>query len=172
MKKTWIAAVLALYGTLSLACSRTPDDDASRRAEIGRLYEGYRKEFPGLAERTAPDILNDPEWRETVFVDVRDPVERAVSGLPGALTPEAVERDPVLYACRRLVAYCTVGYRSGVWARTMAQRGFDVANLPGGILAWLHAGGLLAAPDGRPTRTVHVYGRGWDLAPVGFESTW
>jgi sodium/bile acid cotransporter 7 len=44
-------------------------------------------------------------------------------------------------------------------------------NLRGGILSWLHAGGKIYR-EGRETKSVHVYGRKWDLAPSEYEALW
>ena len=40
-----------------------------------------------------------------------------------------------------MIAYDTVGYRSGLFVEKMRQKGISIANLKGGLLGWLHAGG-------------------------------
>ncbi|WP_300162610.1 rhodanese-like domain-containing protein [Solidesulfovibrio sp.] len=154
------------------ACASPPADDAGRKARVEALYAGYRKDFP-----TAPEITADAAvalWKkgELLPIDVREPAERAVSTLPGAVTEKEYLADPARFAGKTAVAYCTIGYRSGKWAEAKAKAGLPVANLAGGLLAWLHAGGGLVDAKGDPTKTVHVYGRAWDLAPRGFTAVW
>ena len=107
-----------------------------------------------------------------VLSDVREPAERAVSTLPGTVTAKQYLADPGRFAGKKAVAYCTIGYRSGVWAEEEAKKGLPVANMAGGLLGWLHAGGTLVDARGEPTKTVHVYGRTWDLAPKAFSAVW
>lgn len=141
-----------------------PSDDAGRLARIEAMYAGYAKEFPGLPDLGAARALALFKRDGAVFVDVREPAERAVSVIPGALTLEEFLADPARAAGRPVIVYCTIGYRSGVAAERLRARGVPAVNLAGGILAWLHAGGPLVA-DGKPTDRVHVYGAQWDLAP-------
>ena len=72
------------------------------------------------------------------------------------------EREAVLFVdCRE--------DRSGVYAETLAERGFRARNLVGGVLAWAHAGRSFVDEDGNPVRRVHVYGAEWDLLPESYE---
>lgn len=140
-------------------------DDAADVRTIHRMYTTYRVAFLGIDEVDATDV------GDALLVDVRPVEERLVSMLPGAVPAEAVEADPTRYAGRRMVAYCTIGYRSGLWTRKQARQGLDVANLRGGILAWTHLGGELVDANG-PTHRVHVYGERWDLAADSYQAVW
>lgn len=162
-----------LLATLCLAaCSRPPVDVAGRKDTVAALYAAARKDFPDAPEITAAAAVD--LWRQgrLLPVDVRTPAERAVSTLPGAVTGEAYLADPSIAADKQAVLFCTIGYRSGVQAAALAKRGLPVANLAGGILGWLHAGGTLVDARGQPTTRVHVYGRAWDLAPPGYTGVW
>ena len=168
---SWLPlAVLLLLGLC--ACSRPPADDAARKARVYELYAGYKKDFPQAPEISAAHAVALAQQGELLPIDVREPVERAVSTLPGAVTAKEYLADPGRFAGKKAVAYCTIGYRSGVWAAQEAKKGLPVANMAGGLLGWLHAGGTLVDAKGEPTRTVHVYGRTWDLAPKGFTAVW
>lgn len=152
--------------------------DAEKRAEIERMYTEAERDFPEVPDIGAADLMvrldearNEPPATGVVVVDVRPAAEREVSMIPGAIPIEEVERSPELYRESTLVTYCTVGYRSGIAARDLQERGFDVLNLRGSLLAWTHAGGELVDAEG-PTNRLHVYGRRWDLAPAGYETTW
>ena len=91
--------------------------------------------------------------------------------IPGAISRDDFDADRARYAGSRIVAYCTIGARSGEFAAEIQQQGWKVRNLEGSILAWTHAGGELVGPDG-PTKKVHVYGRRWNLAADGYEAVW
>lgn len=154
------------------ACSRPPADDAGRKAKVFALFADAKKDFPNAPEITPEEAV--ALWRQgrLLPIDVRTPAERAVSTLPGAVTEEAYRTDPGLAAGKRAVLYCTIGYRSGVRIETLAKQHLPVTNLTGGILGWLHAGGLLVDAAGQPTKRVHVYGRTWNLAPLGYTAVW
>ena len=154
------------------ACSGPPGPDDGDRRRIAELYGGYRKQFPdvpGISPEELAERLDDPEL---VVVDVREAGEREVSTLPGALSAEEFLQRGDELTGRRVVTYCTVGYRSGLFAEELRAKGWDVANLEGSILGWTHAGGELVDPEGRPTRRVHVYARRWNLAAEGYEPVW
>ncbi|WP_029458513.1 rhodanese-like domain-containing protein [Solidesulfovibrio alcoholivorans] len=168
---SWLPLVALLLLGLC-ACSRPPADDAARKARVYELYAGYKKDFPQAPEISAAQAVALAQQGELLPIDVREPVERAVSTLPGAVTAKQYLADPGRFAGKKAVAYCTIGYRSGVWAAQEAKEGLPVANLAGGLLGWLHAGGTLVDAKGEPTKTVHVYGRTWDLAPKAFTAVW
>ena len=135
------------------------------------MYRDYKKSFPDVTEISPPDAVKRMEEGSVLFVDVRDPAERAVSMLPGAVTEEAFLKNPKSYGRKTVVAYCTIGYRSGKFADRMAKKGIRVLNLKGGILLWVHDGGRMFK-DGKPTNRVHVYGKKWALAPEPYESVY
>ncbi|EFL51984.1 Rhodanese domain protein [Solidesulfovibrio fructosivorans JJ]] len=167
---TALAVLAALFVTA--ACSRPPADDAARKARVYELFAQYKKDFPNAPEVSAEDAVS--LWRQGKLlpIDVREPTERAVSTLPGAVTAEEYLADPGRFGDKRPVAYCTIGYRSGQWAEAKAREGLPVANMAAGLLGWLHAGGTLVDAKGEPTKTVNVYGRTWDLAPKGYIGVW
>lgn len=164
--------LILLFCLLATACQRPPADDADRLKRINELFAGYRQDFPAV-----PEIAPGPAlslWREgkAVFIDARSDAERAVSTLPGAITVEQFTAVPGRYAGKTAVAYCTIGYRSGLLAQKLNRQGLPVANLEAGLLGWLHAGGTLVDATGAPTKQVHVYGRTWDLAPLAYTAVW
>ena len=121
-----------------------------------------------------------------VLIDVRPEAERAVSMIPGAITAEHFEANRDSYRNHEPVAYCTAGYRSGVYAQKMNRTDassngdsgtFDsdnaaIKNLRGGILSWCQAGLPVMTPEGQPTNKVHVYSKSWNLLPEGFHGVW
>jgi sodium/bile acid cotransporter 7 len=175
MKETlpmWIP-LLAAALVACLACARTrePDGDAAKLARIEAYYAKYRRKFPDVEEISAEELVRRLGEDDLVLVDVRTQPEREVSMLPGAITSEELEADPERYAGKTLVTYCTAGYRSGLFARKLDEKGWEVLNLKGSLLSWSHTGEPLEH-DGEPTRRVHTYGPDWDLLAEGYEAIW
>lgn len=144
--------------------------DRELAAEVIRRYGGMKLlRFPGEPEISVAAWLARAKQRPAVLVDVREPHERRVSMLPGAISQQDFERHSGRYRSWLVVPYCTIGLRSGLYTRTLRQRGFEARNLAGSALAWAHAG-LPFEAAGKPTRRVHVYGADWNLLPQGYEA--
>lgn len=92
---------------------------------------------------TAPELaawLADPQREDPVVLDVREPWETEVAGLPGTLripmgtlvaSLSRIDRE------RPIVCLCHHGARSLQVAHFLERQGFDdVLNLTGGIHAW------------------------------------
>lgn len=139
---------------------------------IDAMYREYRREFSDVPDVTAAELQALMSQGDTLIVDVRDPKERAVSTIPGALSADEFESRQDEHRNATVVAYCTIGYRSGLFAAKLRQQGIAAVNLNGGILAWCHAGNEVFSPDGTPTTRVHVYGRRWNLLPPEYEAIW
>lgn len=142
--------------------------DEAKKERIDSLYAGYKKSFPEIVDITAEELRERRETGDLVLVDVRTPAERAVSVIPGAITTGDLDSALESHPDATFVTYCTMGYRSGLFARQLRERGCDVLNLAGSILAWTHAGGDLICDEG-PTRRVHVFGMKWNLAASDYE---
>ena len=160
------ARLLLLLTCLSVGCGTKGPED--RLARIESMYRGYVAEFPAVPETTVEELLEQRDG--IVLVDAREPDECAVSVIPGAVPQTELDVDSL--QGKRVVVYCTIGYRSGLAARELRERGIKASNLKGGVLLWTHAGQPLADRAGRPTRRVHVYSRKWDLAADGYEAVW
>lgn len=135
------------------------------------MYDGYRADFKQVMHIEAPRARRYAAERKAVLIDVRPPAEREVSMIPGAVSVEEFERDLSQYSNKVLIAYCTLGARSGRYADDKRREGIEIFNLRGSILAWIHAGGTLTNRDG-VTTNVHVYGSKWNLAPGGYKAVW
>ena len=144
--------------------------NAEKKEFVYRMYAGYKKDFPAVKDippRQAMDLLNQGN---VVFVDTRKPAEMSVSMLPAAVSETEFLSHTGKYKDKTIVGYCTISYRSGVFARKMAKQGITVLNLQGGILAWALEGGKLYDQSGKEVKRIHVYGDKWDYAPAGYES--
>ena len=146
-------------------------NDEEKKAAIASMYSSYKEAgFPEVKEVTV-EALRESD-AQYVVVDVRTEEERAVSMLPGAISSEVYEAAGDQYAGRPVVVYCTIGARSGEYAKSLTKAGVEAYNMPGSVLAWSHAGFPFVDPDGAETRKVHVYGAGWDLLASGYEGVW
>lgn len=155
-------ALLAAMASSSLGLAAPPPaTNPERVARIEELYREYRPSFQAVPEVDAAEVQRLVKEEGALLVDVRTPAEQAVSMLPGAIPAERF--DAAAAAGKPVVAYCTIGARSGAWAATQRAVGVDARNFKGSVLAWSHVGGAFVDPAGRPTLAVHVYGATWDL---------
>lgn len=141
----------------------------SNKDKVYQMYKDYQKKFPSVKDINAVDAIKEYSNGNTIFVDVRTEDEIAVSTLPKAVTKKDFLRDKKIHEDKKIIAYCTIGYRSGVFADEMEKEGIEVLNLSAGILGWTHAGGKVYDSRGIVQR-IHVYGKDWDYAPEGFDT--
>ncbi len=123
-------------------------------AELELAYAppfGSAKDPVNLAGMAAENVLDGnvqlAQWSEvasfdplqTVLLDVRRPDERAKGQIPGTIhipLDELRERMGELPQDREIVVHCQSGQRSYFACRILAQNGFRVRNLTGGIRTW------------------------------------
>lgn len=167
-----LCTVLTASFCIEAPCvSAASPSDAEKRQRVAAMYADYRKDFPGIKEidpEAAIELLSDPD---VLFVDVRTPKEQAVSMIPGAITDTQFTDQLDHYRGKRVIAYCTISYRSGKLAAKLEKKGISVTNLKEGLLGWVHAGGPLVQ-NNHPVQTLHVYGRKWDLAPDSIKTVY
>lgn len=171
--KTIIVVVSAIVLTTTFGCQDlTTRTDDWKQEQIGTMYRNYAQEFPQVAEITATQLQQlRHQGKKLVLVDVRSPAEIAVSHIPGAITAQEFESNLAKYGDAMIVAYCTIGYRSGRYAQKLQGQGVKIVNLAGSLLAWSHAGGELINEKGT-TNKVHVFGRQWRLTAEDYEPVW
>ena len=144
--------------------------DSEKKDAVYRMYADYKKDFPAVQDIAPRQARAQFDQGKVLFVDTRKPEEMTVSMLPGAVSQAEFLKFRDRFADRTIVVYCTISYRSGLFAREMAAEGITVRNLQGGILAWILEGGPVYDARGNPTHRVHVFGDRWDYAPAGWES--
>lgn len=144
-------------------------NDSDKKRIVYQMFSEYSKGFPSVKVLTPKKAMNIAGSGRLVVVDVRDNREIDVSIIPGAITQKTFLGQADKYKNKTIVAYCTIGYRSGIFAREMQKKGIDVFNLKGGILAWTLEGGKVYDSNGIATR-IHVYGEKWKYAPKGYEA--
>ncbi len=168
-----LSRLLLLLLLLTAAGSGTAQA-GTRLEHVLQMYRQYQQDaFPGVPDLSAADAMKAIGKRQFLILDVRSDEERRVSILPGATDLGSWRAHRRQWQGRPVLAYCTIGYRSGRYTRKLRREGIEAYNLAGGILAWAHAGGpVVDGRTGRPTHRVHVYGRKWNLLPPGWEGIW
>lgn len=173
MNLTCFACLLALL-TVSFAVSSPAE------AQLGGLFGGPKIETIETealakmldsqkeAETEAKEAGTEPPVADFVVVDVRSDAEVNVSVIPGAIIKADFEKNRQLYGERLVIPYCTVGGRSGAYAKKLAKEGVKVKNFQGSILKWIDAGKPLVTLDGEPTNRVHTYSNRYKV-PAGYE---
>ena len=142
--------------------------DYDKREEVTLLYEVYRtKSFRGIEDISPEEILLDSN-DNYVFVDIREENEKNISIIPGAISFDNFEKDVEDYLDKKIIAYCTIGNRSGQYVKVLDNKNIDAYNLIGGILLWVHDGGEVVSPAGNITKKVHVSRPRWNLLPKGY----
>jgi rhodanese-related sulfurtransferase len=92
---------------------------------------------------------------EVLLVDVREDQEWAAGRAPNAVhAPMSRLRQDSLPKDRRALVICRVGGRSAAVVEALGQLGYDVADVPGGMLAWSAAGLPVVREGGAPGTVV------------------
>lgn len=136
---------------------------------INAMYFDYQKSFKEVPEIEANG--DKSLFENAVLVDVRGSDEQEISKIKNAISKSEFEKNTGIYKGRKIIVYCTIGYRSGLFVKKLRTQGFGAYNLKGGILLWAHAGKDVVSKDG-PSKRVHVYGKKWDLLPQGWTSVY
>lgn len=160
MMKVFLGMSLLGIVGITAVCYTSPTVFMKISYALVRLNFDHLPEFSSQSLRT----LHEAAPSDYVIVDVRTPQERNVSMIAGAIDQTFFEQNMTDYHEKKIIVYCTIGYRSGYYAQTLRNEGFDAYNLREGILGWAYANGSLLTPRGEPTRRVHVYSQPWDLA--------
>ena len=145
--------------------------NSDRQAKIESMISGFENEVP-VPTMTVSELQNGLQnaASDYVVVDVRDEEERRVSVIPGAISQSEFESGlNSRYKNKKIVPYCTIGYRSMKYTKELKNKGLEAYNLRGSILSWVHSGAEVVSPSSQqPTKEVHVYGDKWKLAPAGY----
>jgi len=172
MKKGFLVITSFLFfAGISLSQEGVSKSDQAKLDQINAMFSDSQKSFPKVPNLTVNDVLKLQLEEDSVFLDVRTSEEREVSIIPGAISKEDFKKNKSKYKKKKIIAYCTLGSRSGLFVKKLRKKGFDAYNLKGSILAWAYAGQPLIDQNG-PTKRVHVYRSKWNLLPDGYEAVW
>ena len=153
--------VFALAAIVLSAC-------ASGQDGLDALHADIASDYPSVAHVSADP---SPLSADTIFLDIREPAEFAVSHIPGAVRVpmDAAPADVIArlgdLSGKRVVAYCSVGRRSSIFAESvqdalLGEGAASVANLEGGVFGW-HAQSLPLENEKGRTDVVHPYDEIW-----------
>lgn len=90
---------------------------------------------------------------EAYLLDVREPGEWSLGHIDGSVhipMGQLAERQAELPTDRLIIAVCRTGSRSGMVTRALANAGYEVENLDGGLHAWTRDGLELVSDSGEP----------------------
>lgn len=102
------------------------------------------------------DGVPDPLPEGLSVLDVREPVEWAYGHIEGAVHIPLMDLPVRLgdVPDGQLLVVCKVGARSAQAVGYLAQQGYDVVNLDGGMLDWEAAGRPMVSETGAPPQVV------------------
>lgn len=112
------------------------------------------------------DVAECIELDNPILIDSRSKEEYEVSHIKNAIwvgfkDPD-MDKVKELDRDRKVVVYCSVGYRSEKIAQNLIDMGFnDVLNLYGGIFEWVNQDQPVVDQSGKPTKKVHAYNKMW-----------
>jgi len=167
MKIATFILIFVPFFCFSICAESNRTQDISHQIE--GMYSDFEGEFPDVPAIDAAKAKEFIKTQNSVLIDVRTSKEQEVSMIPGAITKDRFERNKGRYRKRKIVAYCTIGYRSGQFVAKLKKEGFEAYNLRGGILAWINSGQFVVDHNGQTLR-VHVYGKKWNLLPPTHEA--
>lgn len=148
-------------------------NDSIREEKARVQMLSYTKQFKA-ATISANEVQQlEQDGTRAILVDVRTADERSVSMLRGAVTStqfDALVARNEIDKSMLIVPYCTIGYRSGVFADKIAAEGFSNVRNSEGIVLWSYsdAAARIVNDKDQPVTRVHVYGDTWDLAHSSF----
>lgn len=161
----WMFAGMLIFQTVPCDAELT---NSSKKEVVYKIYADYKKHFPSAHDISPSDAMIVMKTANVIFVDVRETAEINVSMLPDAITRKEFLKNPSKYKDVKIVAYCTIGYRSGMFVKEMEKEGIKIDNLSGGLLAWVLEGGKVFDNHGE-TKRIHVYNKKWNYLPRGYE---
>lgn len=106
------------------------------------------------------------ERSRVLFLDTRARKEYAVSHIEGARFVGYEEFDlrtvNDVPKEQPIVAYCSIGKRSGEIGKKLMDAGFkNVQNLYGGLFEWVNRGYPVVDSENKPTQKVHAFNKLW-----------
>ena len=135
-----------------------------------KIYDKFRELTKNLTVETiSPEKVLNLNKEAYILIDVRSSEEQDISMLPNSVTANNFEKQAGLYIGKKLIAYCTIGYRSGLFANK--HKKLKIINLKGGVLAWSHNEGKFMK-NGKETKKVHTYSKKWNFLNKNYQAVY
>jgi len=151
---------LTFLALFVLGSSLHAEENKSKLMKIITKYETLSKSFncKSITTQSLKKTLSKNE--DIILVDIREAKEQKVSMLKNAITESEFIKNFEKYKKKKIVVYCTIGFRSGKFAEK--HKKLDIYNLEGGILAWSHFQGKFYQ-NNVETNKVHIYSKDWNF---------
>jgi len=154
-KKYYLVICFLWIGLTSVLAQQVVDNKAFDSMLQGLLAHS-------VSELGPEAIALDPN---VILLDAREKAEFNISHLQEAIwvgfDDFKLKRVKHLDKNKKVVVYCSVGYRSEKIAERIQKAGFtDVHNLYGGIFEWVHQGHKIYDKKG-VTQKVHTFNEEW-----------
>jgi rhodanese-related sulfurtransferase len=171
--KNVILVICSLLLLIAISSQRSVvHSDQWKRQQISIMYAQYAAQFPQVESITVEQLQQfQRQHKKIILVDVRSSKEREVSIIPGSISVNQFEQNFAKYRDSTIVAYCTIGYRSGKYAQKLQQQGLKIFNLEGSLLAWSYIDGKLINETGE-TKKIHIFGHHWNLVAKNYQPVW
>ena len=114
---------------------------------------------------TSAYLSSLPSSKDAIILDAREIGEFNVSSIKGAkhVGYEKFDIEKTIKNLdknKKIIVYCSVGYRSGEIAKKLKAKGYNAHNLHGGLFGWVNEGRAVSNANGETTK-VHGYNREW-----------
>ncbi len=160
---------IIFLGVFALSCINPQSAAKNKRKSVEVMADQIANKFSDVPHISIEEYLSwKKESKQTVLIDVRPIQERKVSIIPGAISIDEFESNSQKYEDKKIIAYCTIGYRSSEYVRKLKKKKLEAYNLKESLLGWAHRG-LMFEKDGTQTKKAHVYEEAWNFLPAGYE---
>lgn len=137
----------------------------STKAQNKVINNEYEKMLDKLIPKNTPNTyISTIDTNNTLFLDARSKAEYNVSHIKGSIWVGYDEfkfnKVPSNLKNRKIIVYCSVGYRSAIITNKLNKKGYSTTNLYGGIFEWVNQGKTIVDSKGKTTK-VHAYNRDW-----------
>lgn len=124
--------------------------------------KSFKEMADDMAGNRAPIIKLEQFDYSAIIIDTREKAEYDVSHIPGAIwVGDDISKMNVIDKDKKIIVYCSVGYRSGKYAAKLREQGYTQAyNLWGGIFNWVNVGKEVENSKG-PTNQIHGFNKKW-----------
>ena len=141
--------------------------DKEMLTKISETYNKISKPFNCKSITAFTLIKEMAKNKNIIMIDTREDKEQKISMLPKAISMKEFLKNPDIYKNKKIISYCTIGYRSGKFAEKFKK--LNIYNLEGGVLAWSHFKGKFFKGE-KETRKVHVYSKEWNFLNSQYEA--
>ena len=130
----------------------------------------YNLTLKALLSHSVPEVYVSQlaGMSHVILLDAREWNEYEVSHIKNAIYVGYDQFDvrnlPSIEKKKKIIVYCSVGYRSEKISEKLVQAGYtDVSNLYGGIFEWVNEGYPVVDKKENVTENIHAYSKAWGV---------